>query len=125
MASLRGEKFQKVHEGSEHGFWGQWLDEARSRYEAFVVKWGGGSDVCAPCDAGEAAAGSGVGASVDAGGNRDFEMGNSCASDSSADALGVDVRQELEAVKLGLGKRGPGLTPEDQAEAEALYQREW
>ena len=57
-ASLRSESFQKVTEGSEAGFWGQWLREARSRHDAFLEKWSekkpGGpisqQQFCVPCE---------------------------------------------------------------------------
>ena len=49
LASLRSEAFQKVSEGSVPGFWGQWLRQARVRYDAFVKACEEGGAACPPC----------------------------------------------------------------------------
>ena len=125
LASLRSEKFQKVQEGSERGFWGQWLGEARSRYDAFVETWGGESVTCMPCDAGAGAAGEMVAPGGGNGGTRDVEMSDPGGSDSdSAAGMRTDVRMGLEEAKLKLGSFAGGLDRAEQAELESLYQRD-
>ena len=104
LASLRAEEFQKTLEGSEEGFWAQWLDGARSRYDDFVQKCSAGGAGSAPGEAGGAlASGSvamtiGLDGGVDAGRRPDAEMEEPGASDSDhAEAQRTDVRLGLEA----------------------------
>ena len=131
LASLRAEDFQKTLEGSEEGFWAQWLDGARSRYDDFVQKCSVGGAGSAPGEAGGGlASGSvamttGLNTGVDAGRRPDAEMEGPGPSESDhAEALRTDVRLGLEAAKVVIGSRGGGLTVAEQGQADALYQRE-
>ena len=131
LASLRAEGFQKTLEGSEEGFWAQWLEGARSRYDDFVQKWSAGGAGSAPGEAGAALAnGSGAmttgsNAGDDAGRGPDADMEEPGASDSDhAEALRTDARLGLEAAKVAIGRRGGGLTVAEQGQLDVLYQRE-
>ena len=44
LVSLRSDVYQRAVEGSEPGFWGKWLSEARGRYDAFLASMGEGVD---------------------------------------------------------------------------------
>ena len=131
LASLRAERFQKTLEGGEEGFWAQWLEGARSRYDDFVQKCSAGGAGSAPGEAGGAVAGgsvaepTGLDGGSEGGGRPDAEMEEPGESGSEhGEVLRTDVRLGLEAAKVFLGGRGGGLTVAEQEQSDALYQRE-
>ena len=140
-ASLRSESFQKVTEGSEAGFWGQWLREARSRHDAFLEKWSekkpgwpiSQQQFCAPCEqaqgSGEGPEGGGEAIGVDGEqGDRDdgIPPGGSVSGSEGAGSGEEDAewRDALEAAKRQLGARGAGLSPAEQEELDAMEAQE-
>ena len=127
LASLRAERFQKTLEGGEEGFWAQWLEGARSRYDDFVQKCSAGGAGSAPGEAGGAVAGgsvaepTGLDGGSEGGGRPDAEMEEPGESGSEhGEVLRTDVRLGLEAAKVFLGGRGGGLTVAEQEQSDAL-----